>query len=196
MINLTSVQISTRVKTFLELAQPLPVKYGYPRGIKEQDNFISYQDMGTTMRVGIGNNIISERKTYAITVQTRLAEDNILYSELIKRAMEGTIIMYVSDQMRKDVLVKSGWINTILVTVYNGLDLTPKMYTPEQVRNILQDIADRYLFITSIYAQDRAQTFIDNLRVPEFEQQEYTYEEVLALKQEYLDRLLLTTTEY
>lgn len=184
------------MKNFLEMVQPLPVKYGYPRSVKRGPSFVTYQDMGTEMRKSIGSSIISERKTYTITVQTKTAEQNILYSEFIKHGTDGSTIEFLSDDLRRDVTVDDGWINTIILRSYNGFDPEQKIYTAKQVHSLLQQIADSYIFVTSRYATTLEESFIDKLVVPPLEEKLYTYQEMFALKQEYLDRLILTTTEF
>ena len=192
----TGVQLSKRVKEFLEMVQPLPVKYGYPRGIKKGDSFISYRDVGSTPTLAVGGGIISERRTYLVTVQTKTAESNLFYSTLIKFATEGSYVTFMSEDLRRDVTVEDGWINSIMLVVYNVIEPTEATYSREEVRMILQDIADNYLFVTSIYRRTLEQSFIDKLVVPQLTQESYTYQELLALKQTYLDKLVLSTTEF
>ena len=195
-MNLTGKDLSMRVKDFLQIVQPLPVKYGYTRGVKRGQSFVTYQDMSSTLRVGIGGTLISERKTFTVTVQTKTAEQNLMYSGLIKRGTESSFIAFVSDDLRKDTTVQDGWINTIILSAYNGLEVEQQVFTPDQVRNLLQEIANRYIFVTSIYSETVASSFIDRYIVPQLEDKNYSRAEVLALKQQYLDKLLLATTEF
>lgn len=192
----TGIQVSKSVKAFLELAQPLPVKYGYSRGVKKSSSFVTYRDAGTTPTRSIGGRIISERRTYMVTVQTKTAEANLYYSMMIKYASEGTFVEFMSDDLRKDVTVESGWINTIILSVYNVVEQASNVYTAEEVRFILQDVADNYLFVTSVYGLTLADSVIDEMVVPELPQPVYTYDEMLALKRDYLDKLVLLTTEF
>ena len=120
----------------------------------------------------------------------------MFYSDLIKLGTEGSEIEFISESPRKDTTVKSGWINTIIVYVYNNLHARKVVYTAEEVRAMMQSIADLYIFVTSIYRRDASQSFLDRLTVPELEDRLYTYEEFLEYKVEYLDRLLYTTTRY
>lgn len=196
MTSYTGVQISKRVKEFLELVQPLPVKYGYPRGIKKGDSFITYRAVGSTPNMAVGGRIISERRTYMVTVQTKTAESNLFYSTLIKYATEGSYISFMSEDMRKDVTVEDGWINSIMLVVYNVVEQSETVYSREEVRMLLQDIADNYLFTTSIYRGTLEESFIDSMKVPELEQEEFSYSEVLELKRQYLDKVVLSTTEF
>ena len=195
-MNLTGKDLSMRVKDFLQIVQPLPVKYGYARGVKRGQSFVTYQDMSSTLRVGIGGTLISERKTFTVTVQTKTAEQNLMYSGLIKRGTESSFIAFVSDDLRKDTTVQDGWINTIILSAYNGLEVEQQVFTPDQVRNLLQEIADRYIFVTSMYSETVASSFIDRYIVPQLEDKNYSRAEVLALKQQYLDKLLLAATEF
>jgi len=191
------VQKSMLVKQFLEMVQPLAVKYGYVRGITRETNFITYQDLGIdNIRTGIGNTLISDTTTFVITVQTMTAEQNMFFSEMIKLGTQGTEIQLISEGLREDTTVQSGYINTLIVNVFNTLEAHKTIYTASEVRDILQKVADNYIFITSIYRWTLAQSFIDKLIVPELEDRLYSYEEMLAMKQEYLDRLLLTVTKY
>lgn len=193
----TQIARAQLVKAFLQTVQPLEVSYGYGRGIKRGRSFVTYQDAGNqTVRIGIGNTLISERGMYIITVQTKTAQENMFYSDLIKLGTEGSEIEFISESPRKDTTVKSGWINTIIVYVYNNLHANKVVYTAEEVRAMMQSIADLYIFVTSIYRQDASQSFLDKLTVPELEDRLYTYEEFLEYKVEYLDRLLYTTTRY
>lgn len=193
----TAVEKSIFIKRFLQLAQSLPVTYGYTRGIREEANFITYQEMGTpSINVGIGNQLISERTTYVITVQTETAKKCMFYTELIKIATESSEIQFVSDSVRPDVTVKNRWINTIYVQLYNGLVASKSIFTEPEVRSELQKIANRYIYVTSIYLDTVANSFIDKFVVPQLEDKLYTYEELMELKQEYIDRLLYTTTKY
>lgn len=196
MINNSGKKLALKMKRFLELVQPLPVKHGYPRGIKSGEAFVSYQEMSTTPTIGIGNRIISETRLYTITVQTKTAEQNLLYTDLIKYGTQETDVMLASTDLRKDPLVQDGWINTIIVRVYNGFSLEQVVFTVEEVRNILQEIADRYLFVTSIYGIDIEDSFIDRMVVSDLEDKDYSYEELVALKKQYLDKLIFTTTEF
>lgn len=191
------VQKSMLVKQFLELVQPLAVRYGYIRGITRDINFITYQDLGIgDIRTGIGNTLISDTTTFVITVQTATAEQNMFFSEMIKLGTQGTEIQLISEGLREDTTVQRGYINTIIVNVFNTLEAHKTVYTASEVRDILQRVADNYIFITSIYRWTLAQSFIDRLVVPELEDKLYSYDEMLAMKQEYLDRLLLTVTKY
>lgn len=196
MINASSISMASEMKRFLEIVQPLKIKYGYARGIKSDESIITYSYSGSTLTKGIGNSIISERATYIVTVQTKTAEQCMIYSELIRRGTNKSIVEFVSDSIRKDTTVKDGWINTIILYLYTGLSVAQKSYNKDEVRQVLQEIADLYIFVTSMYDETLAQSFIDKLIVPELEQEQYTYEEFIQLKQEYVDRLLLTTIEY
>lgn len=197
LMNLDGKSVALMMKSFLEMVQPLEIVYGYPRGVKKGNAFISYRMMGTSSQnVGIGNHLIAETKTFVVTVQTKTAEQNLLYSGFITHGVEGSPVRFVSEDVRRDVTVEDGWINTIILSVFNGLDVQQKVYPKEEVRNILQEIADKYIFVTSMYATTLRDSFIDRFTVPELEKEVYSYEEVLALKQQYIDRLLLNTTQY
>lgn len=188
--------MALKMKQFLELVQPLNVLYGYPRGVKSGESFITYQDTGTEIIRGIGNSIIGEWHTYFVTVQTKTAEQNMYYSDFVKYGTQLAEVQFVSENSRKDVLVEAGWINTIVLRIFNGSAREQKVFTPEEVRKVLQEIADHYLFVTSIYAADPEQSFYDSYTVPELEDRYYSLEEVLELKQEYLDKLVLNTTQF
>lgn len=196
MINLSTVSMATEMKHFLEIVQPLSIKYGYSRGVRKEDDIITYSYSGSTNRRGIGNQLMSERQTYIVTVQTKTAKQCLIFSELIRRGTNKSVVEFVSDNIRKDTTVKDGWINTIILYLYTGLSVAQKVYTAEEVRNVLQEIADMYIFVTSMYDETLAQSFIDRYIVPELDKDLYSYEEFIQLKQEYIDRLLLTTTEY
>ena len=185
------------VKTYLQTVQPLEVKYGYKRGVESNSNVITFMDVGTSsVRLGIDNSLISERVAYIITVRTKTAKENMFYSELVKLGTEGTGIEFMSEDLRKDGALQSRWINSIIVSVFNNLHATKVVYTADEVRNMMQSIADLYIFVTSIYKEDAKQSFIDELVVPQLEDRLYTLEEFLAYKKEYLDRLLYKTTKY
>lgn len=193
----TTLQEAELVKRFLETVQPLRPKYGYSRGVKAAEAFVTYQEMGSAnVRIGIGNQLVSEKTAFVITVQTKTAKENMLYSELIRLGTQESEIEYVSDSLRPDTLVADSWINTIIVNVYNNIHSRKVVYTADEVRQELQIIADRYIFVTSIYRETLAASFIDTLVVPELEDKLYSYEEFLALKQRYFDKLLWATTEY
>ena len=188
---------STRtMRSFLELAQPLDVKYGYIRGVAKENSYITFRNVSTNIRRGIGNQYISERVNYVITVQTKTAEQNLIYSAMIKYATSETNVLFVSEDLRRDTLVENGWINTIIVNVFNSADVVRLIYTKEEATELLQAIADRYVMITSLYKDPISESVIDKFTVPELEHSIYSLSEVQQLKQEYLDRLVLTITEY
>lgn len=189
-----SKDIALSVKTFLQLVQPNPVKYGYAQGVKREKSFVTYQLMNTSLSVAIGNHIFGERQTYIVTVQTKTALQNMIYSDMIRYGTNKNKVEFVSDNLRKDPSVEAGYINSIIVRVYNGLDI--QMYTAQEVRALLQEIADLYIFVTNRYDSTISASFIDHYEVPELEERYYTQSEVLQMKQEYLDRLILNTTEY
>ena len=184
------------VRNFLELAQPLQVKYGYIRGVAKENSYITYRNVSSSIRTGIGNQFISERVNYVVTVQTRTAEQNLIYSAMIKYATSETNVLFVSDDLRRDTLVENGWINTIILNVFNSVDAVKLIYTRQEVTKILQTIADRYVLITSLYKDPFSESIIDKLIIPELEDRLYPLEEVQSLKREYLDRFILTITEY
>ena len=184
------------VRNFLELAQPLQVKYGYIRGVAKENSYITYRNVSSSIRAGIGNQFISERVNYVVTVQTRTAEQNLIYSAMIKYATSETNVLFISDDLRRDTLVENGWINTIILNVFNSVDAVKLIYTRQEVTKILQTIADRYVLITSLYKVPFSESIIDKLIIPELEDRLYSLEEVQSLKQEYLDRFILTITEY
>lgn len=193
----TAIQRAELIRLFLETVQPLKVEYGYAKGIKKSRGAISYQDMGSTnVRNGIGNQLISERSTFLVTVQTKTAQENMFYTELIKLGTEKSDIEWLSDSMRKDPTMEAGYMNSIILRVYNNLHTTKALYTAEEVRAMMQEIADYYIFATSIYREDASQSFIDKLTIPELGERFYSIEEFLAIKQEYLDKVLYTTTRY
>jgi hypothetical protein len=187
--------MALKMKQFLELVQPLDVLYGYPRGVKSGEAFITYQDTGTELIRGIGNSIIGEWRTYFITVQTKTAEQNMYYSDFIKYGTQLAEVQFVSDNSRKDVTVEAGWINTIVLRIFNGSARSQLVFTSEEVRRLLQEIADHYLFVTSLYGRTPEESFYDSYAV-QVEDRYYSLEEVLELKQEYLDKLVLNTTEF
>ena len=188
---------STRaMRSFLELAQPLDVKYGYIRGVAKENSYITFRNTSTSIRRGIGNQYISERVNYVITVQTKTAEQNLIYSAMIKYATSETNVLFISEDLRRDTLVENGWINTIIVSVFNSADLARLFYTKEEATALLQAIADRYVMVTSLYKDPFSESVIDKFTVPELEDRSYPLWEVQKLKQEYLDRLVLTITEY
>lgn len=184
------------VRSFLELAQPLDVKFGYIRGVARENNYVTYRNVSSSIRRGIGNQYISERVNYVITVQTKTAEQNLIYSAMIKHATSETNVLFVSEDLRRDTLVENGWINTIIVNVFNSADAIRLVYTKEEATALLQAIADRYVMVTSLYKEPFSESVIDKLIVPELEDRFYPLEEVQSLKQEYLDRFILTITEY
>lgn len=184
------------MRRFLELAQPLEVKYGYIRGVAKENSFVTFRNVSSSIRRGIGNQYISERVTYVITVQTKTAEQNLIYSAMIKYATSETNVLFVSEDLRRDTLVENGWINTIIVNVFNSADIVKLFYTKEETAALLQDIADRYLMVTSLYKDPFSESVIDKFTIPELEDRTYALWEVQKLKQEYLDRLILTVTEY
>lgn len=184
------------MRSFLELAQPLPVKYGYIRGVAKESSYVTYRNVSSSIRRGIGNQYISERVTYVITVQTKTAEQNLIYSAMIKYATSETNVMFVSEDLRRDILVENGWINTIIVSVFNSADVVKLIYTKAEATALLQAIADRYVMVTSLYKDPFSESVIDKFTVPELEDRFYPLWEVQQLKQEYLDRLVLTITEY
>lgn len=184
------------VRSFLELAQPLDVKYGYIRGVARENNYVTYRNVSSSIRRGIGNQYISERVNYVITVQTKTAEQNLIYSAMIKHATSETNVLFISEDLRRDTLVENGWINTIIVNVFNSADAIRLVYTKEEATALLQAIADRYVMVTSLYKEPFSESVIDKLIVPELEDRFYPLEEVQSLKQEYLDRFILTITEY
>lgn len=184
------------MRRFLELAQPLEVKYGYIRGVAKENSFVTFRNVSSSIRRGIGNQYISERVTYVITVQTKTAEQNLIYSAMIKYATSETNVIFVSEDLRRDTLVENGWINTIIVNVFNSADIVKLFYTKEETAALLQDIADRYLMVTSLYKDPFSESVIDKFTIPELEDRFYPLWEVQQLKQEYLDRLILTVTEY
>lgn len=184
------------MRSFLELAQPLEVKYGYIRGVAKENSYVTFRNVSSNIRRGIGNQYISERVTYVITVQTKTAEQNLIYSAMIKYATSETNVLFVSEDLRRDTLVENGWINTIIVNVFHSTDIVKLFYTKEETAALLQNIADRYVMITSLYKEPFSESVIDKFTIPELEDRTYALWEVLKLKQEYLDRLILTTTEY
>ncbi len=188
------IEVASSVKNFLELVQPNPVKYGYPLGVKREKSFVTYQLMNTVPTFGIGNRIISEKQTYIVTVQTKTALQNMIYSDLIRHGTHKKNIQFVSDSLRKDTTVEAGWINTIILSVYVGLDI--ETYTADEVRAMLQEIADMYIFVTNRYAKTISESFIDHYTVPPLEDRDYNKSEVITLKQEYLDKIILNTTEF
>lgn len=184
------------MRRFLELAQPLDVKYGYIRGVAKENSYITFRNVSSSIRRGIGNQYISERVSYVITVQTKTAEQNLIYSAMIKYATSETNVLFVSEDLRRDTLVENGWINTIIVNVFNSADVVRLIYTKEEATELLQAIADRYVMITSLYKDPFSESDIDKFTVPELENSIYSLSEIQQLKQEYLDRLVLTITEY
>lgn len=184
------------MRSFLELAQPLDVKYGYIRGVAKENSYITFRNASTTIRRGIGNQYISERVNYIVTVQTKTAEQNLIYSAMIKYATTETNVIFVSEDLRRDTLVENGWINTIILNVFNSVDIMKLFYTKTEATELLQAIADRYVMITSLYKDPFSESVIDKFTVPELEDRFYPLWEVQQLKQEYLDRLVLTITEY
>lgn len=184
------------MRRFLELAQPLDVKYGYIRGVAKENSYITFRNVSSNIRRGIGNQYISERVNYVITVQTKTAEQNLIYSAMIKYATSETNVLFVSEDLRRDTLVENGWINTIIVNVFVGTDDVKPTYTKAEAEALLQVIADRYVMITSLYKDPFSESVIDKFTIPELEDRIYTLSEVRQLKQEYLDRLVLAITEY
>lgn len=184
------------MRNFLELAQPLEVKYGYIRGVAKENSYVTFRNVSSTIRRGIGNQYISERVTYVVTVQTKTAEQNLIYSAMIKYATSETNVIFISEDLRRDTLVENGWINSIILSVFNSPDVVKTIYTKEEVTKLLQTIADRYVMVTSVYKDPFDESIIDKFIVPEMEDRLYSLSEVLQLKQEYLDRLVLTITEY
>jgi len=184
------------MRSFLELAQPLEVKYGYIRGVAKENSYVTFRNVSSNIRRGIGNQYISERVTYVITVQTKTAEQNLIYSAMIKYATSETNVLFVSEDLRRDTLVENGWINTIIVNVFHSADVVKLIYTKAEATALLQAIADRYVMITSLYKDPFSESVIDKFTIPELEDRFYPLWEVQQLKREYLDRLVLTITEY
>lgn len=189
------------MKMFLEMVQPLPVKYGYIRGVAKDESYITYRNMSSNVRVGIGNTFISERVNYVVTIQTKTAEQNLMYSAMVKYGTYRSKVLYVSEDLRRDTTVKNGWINTIILSAYNKVDLHQEpidklKYTKAEVEQLLQGIADRYVMITSLFRTDIADSLIDKFVIPELEDRIYYYTEVIEMKREYLDRFVLAVTEF
>lgn len=185
-----------KVKSFLEMAQPLEVKYGYIRGIATENSYVTYRNVTSDIRRGIGNQYISERVSFVVTVQTRTAEQNLIYSTMIKYAAAETAILFVSEDLRKDPLVENGWINTIILNAFISGLLTEGVYTKEEVFELLSRVAERYVMITSLYKDPESESIIDKFVIPTLEDRDYTLSEILQMKAEYLDRFVLTITEY
>jgi hypothetical protein len=190
------VDTTKQMKQFLELVQPLPVRYGYVRGVAEETSYVTYRNMSSTPRIGIGNQLISERATFVVTVQTKTAEQNLIYSAMIKYGTQESDVIFISDDLRRDVTVERGWINTIIVSTYSSIDADKQVYKSAEVQEMLQSIADRYIMITSVYKEPYAESIIDKFKVPDLEDRLYSLAEIIALKQEYIDRYILTITEH
>lgn len=154
----------------------MPVKYGYNRGVKEGEGFVTYRDMATQLTVGIGGGYIAERKTYVITVQTKTAEKNLEISRLI---IEGTIksnVIFVSDDFRIDTTVEAGWINTIIVWVFTSTKIEPVWVTYNE---LMSRIAIGNLIMReNVYGETLEESVI---YVPEYEVRTYYKTEVNAL---------------
>lgn len=192
-MNKSAVEMATSVKQFLEVVQPLPVKYGYSRGARTSEVVLSYYQAGTTLTKAIGNQIVSERQTYLVTIQTKTAEQCLLYSQLIRRGTNKSNFEYISDSIRRDTTVENGWINSIIIYTYTSVDAGQYLFSAEEVREELQAIADNYIFATSQYNTTVANSFIDKMKIPKLQNRTYTLQEFIELKQKYLDKLLLTT---
>lgn len=190
------VDTTKQLKQFLEIVQPLQVRYGYVRGIVEDTSIITYRNMSSNIRKGIGNRLISERALFVVTVQTKTAEQNLLYSAMIKYGTEESPVIFISEDLRKDVTVENGWINTIILQVYSKVGEAKVVYNRDEVEIMLQEIADRYIMVTSIYKEPFEDSVIDRFKVPELEDRFYHIDEIISLKQEYFDRYILTITEH
>ncbi len=189
-----SVQSSRKVKEFLEFAQPLPVLYAHAQNTPKVEEWIVYQSMGAPeINMGIGNFFISERIMFLITIKTKTALRNMLVTDLIKVSTQGTDLRFISDNPRKG---QQGFLNGVIISVFNSLADTAREYTEQNVREWLQKIADNYIFVTSRYGWTIGKSFIDALTIPKQKKDAYTYNELLKLKQKHLDKLLLNATEY
>lgn len=197
MINVAIVDIVRYMRQFLELLQPLPVRFGYVRSIVKDESFVTFHNTNTNPRIGIGNKIVSETTTFVITVQTKTAEQNLIYSSILRYATSGSNITFVMDDFRRDVTVENGWINTIIVTVSNrvGIDWNDLKLPAEDARTMLQEIANRYVLVTSLYKHPFEASIIERFIVPELEKEFYTYPEIMELKKIY-DEQLLRIIEY
>lgn len=191
MISSIGIRISKQVKSFLELAQPLPVKYGYQRGVRQGDGFVTYRDIGSTIESAVGGRLISERRSYMITVQTKTAEQNLLYSYMIKLASDGSYVTIVSEDLRKDLTVEDGWINSLVVTVYNATLSDEIVLSAQDAGDLLQEAIRIYMLATKMFASASQAEAASRLAVPELNKQQYTYAEVIKMKHEAIDALVI-----
>lgn len=148
---------------------------------------MTYRDMATQLTVGIGGGKIAERKTYAITVQTKTAEKNLEISRLI---IEGTIksnVIFVSDDFRIDTTVEAGWINTIIVWVFASTKIEPIWVTYSELMSRIA--IDNLIMRENVYGETLEESVI---YVPEYEVRTYHITEANALiaeaEEEYLPR--------
>lgn len=193
---LSTKQVFEEVKNFLELVQPLKVTYGYPRGVKRGTSFITYQHTSSTPTTGIGNSLIAERLSFLVTIQTKSMEQCLLYKDMVILATDRTPFKVLSQNTREDVTVEAGWICTIILVFYNNLTTPKGLYTREEFREILQQIADRYIYLTTQYKIDGNVLDPNSLVIPDLKKKNYSLYEMLKIKKRLFDKLLLETTEY
>lgn len=196
MNNFLVLDATKRMRNFLNLAQPLEVKYGYSRGVVSKLSHITYRNVSSDIRKGIGNQLISERAMFMITVQTRTVEQNLIYSSMIKYGTAGSVVSFISEDLRKDVTVENGWINTIILSMYNAATDSAGAFTAKEVESILQEIANNYVLVTSLYKDPFDTSIIDKFKVPEIEDRLYTFEELYEMKKVFYDQFILTITEH
>lgn len=194
-INMTAVDVTKFMQMFLETHQPLPVIYGYGKRLQGEQEWLVYQNVGTSItQLGIGNRLIGEKVSFVVAIRTESAIRNMLYTDLLRTAVQESPVILVSEKVQTDG--KGGVVNSFMFHIYNALHDYSAYLEERDLRALLQQIADRYILVTNRYEETIETSFIDKLILPEFEKPIYSYAEMLELKKKYLDKLLLTTTKY
>lgn len=224
-MSMSTQQLALLVRQFLQLATGLKAKYSYPVTTPQENEVVlTYQFIGgQQISVGIGNELLAERKLFVATVQAKTAKQVMFYTDMIKMATNRTQFVYISDSTRPDAAVRNRWIGTVTLMVYtpyNFGDAPQTFFTPEEARKLLQAFADRFLFNTTIYRDDLSQATFDRYIVPElnrmsleemFDAQQqiiakiiaedtdrliYGEQEVRAMLQDFADKFILNTNVY
>lgn len=180
------------VKQFLQISTGLNALYSSPKkSLSPQDYVILTYNLAGAQEVSraIGNQLLSQRMLFVVTLQARKVQDVQLYLDMIKQASNGTEFFYLSDNVRQDPAVHNSHIGTITMSFYNPFDAKPpiRMFPEQEVRKLLQIFADRLIFNTSVYGETMEDSRLDRIVIPPLT--DSTLEQILALQENIRDQV-------